>query len=58
MFSFTSWITVVVGASIIITFLEMILPIGKMNDFLKSVLNIFYCYLVLYPIIDYIKFII
>lgn len=55
MFSFKNWIITIVGASLLVSLFEMILPSGKMNFFLKSVLNLFYMYLVILPIIELVK---
>jgi len=52
---FNSWILTVVGGSIVLTLFELILPIGKMNLFLKSIMGIFYVYIIFLPIINLFK---
>jgi len=52
MFSFRSWMITVVGGSLIVSLFDIVLPPGKMNDFSKCVLNLFYVYIIIFPIIS------
>ena len=52
---FNSWIVSIVGGSIILSVFEILLPIGKMNKFLKNIIGIFYVYIIFLPVIKIIK---
>ena len=55
MFSFSNWMLIVAGGSLLFSLFELILPPGRMNKFIKNTLNIFYMYIIIYPIITFIK---
>jgi len=55
MFSFSSWIISVAGGALLFGLLRLVSPCGKMAEFVSGVLNIFYMYIVVFPIIEYIK---
>ena len=50
-----NWIIMVAGASILFAVFDIVLPIGKMNSFVKNILNIFYMYILIFPVIEFIK---
>lgn len=58
MFDFRNYIVTVAGASLIVSLLELVLPIGKMKEFTKSIINVLYMYIVISPVVEYIKLII
>ena len=54
MFSFVSWMLTIVGASLIVSILNMVTPSGKMGVFCSGIINIFYVYVVISPLLNYI----
>ncbi len=46
------WIVLIVSATLLVVVLKMILPLGKMNGFCNDVLNLFYIYIVISPILN------
>ena len=55
MFDFNNWIITIAGGSILISIFEIIAPFGKMKDFCKSIFGLFYIYIVINPILQFIS---
>lgn len=53
MISFQSWIISIAGASVIFSLFDNVLPVGKMGEFSRSIVSIFYSYVIIYPIVDF-----
>ena len=58
MFNFESWIITIVAGSLLICVFEMVLPVGKMNKICSNIFGVIYIYIVMSPIIDFVKSII
>ena len=50
---FGSWMLSIVGGSILISIFDLILPIGRMYDFAKGIINIVYVYIIIHPLLSW-----
>ena len=55
LFNFENWIVSIASTSLILSIFEIILPLGKMRNICKSVMGIYYIFVIILPIFNVLK---
>ena len=55
MFSISSWMLTIAGASLIVSLLNIVMPSGRMGYFCSGIVNIIYVYIVFLPVLYFIN---
>lgn len=54
---FKKWIILLCSSVVLFSFLELIFPPGKMKNFIYKITGVFYVYVIIYPLLDMIEYV-